>query len=276
MERNYSVIRTLRPFSLVVAVVSCGLGIRLAWLEGADHALIAVAVMVAGVLLQAGINWINDYADLHTCTLNAHQQQQIRFNFRLGLSAIGAATLIGLGLVALQGWPLFLLGVVGVLGGCAYTMEPLNYKRRGLGVVLVFLLMGVLMVMGAYVAMIGHMRWPIIWLSLPVSCLVALLLLSNEIRDWEDDLAHGIKTLTVRIGYPRAVQLYWAFVIAAYGLALVQYGQQLLQSLYWFIPSLALLWHIKPLLSATDRARLTPWTGRFFLLFGGAFIVSLV
>jgi 1,4-dihydroxy-2-naphthoate octaprenyltransferase len=105
---------------------------------------------------------------------------------------------------------------VGFIGGYFYTGEPFNYKRRGLGVVFVFFLMGVLMVAGSYWATTGMLSLPVIWASIPVSILVSLILLTNELRDFEADARHGIRTLSVRTGYPAAVGLYLALLGLAY------------------------------------------------------------
>ena len=57
--------------------------------------------------------------------------------------------------------------------------------------------------------------------SVPVSLLVSLILLANEMRDYESDLRYGIGTLAVRIGYRAAVVLYCCLLAAAYGGALL-------------------------------------------------------
>jgi 1,4-dihydroxy-2-naphthoate octaprenyltransferase len=107
------------------------------------------------------------------------------------------------------------------VGGYAYTGEPLNYKRRGLGVPLVFFLMGVLLVAGSYFAVARSLEVRVVLLSLPVSTLVSLILLANELRDHAPDLRHGIRTLTVRIGYRPAAALYLVLLAAAYAGAAV-------------------------------------------------------
>lgn len=61
---QYKFLKALRPFSLAVAIVSCGLGILIAWNDGFQNILIAFWVMLGGILAQAGINLINDIEDL--------------------------------------------------------------------------------------------------------------------------------------------------------------------------------------------------------------------
>ena len=105
---------------------------------------------------------------------------------------------------------------------------------------------------------------------------MSLLLLSNEIRDLEKDAARGMKTLSVKIGYNRAVGLYWLLIAAAYGISalLVMAGELALSP--WLLLPLPLLPLLKRYLSADDdRAPLTPWTGRFLLLFGVGYALAL-
>ncbi|HEU4564988.1 MAG TPA: prenyltransferase, partial [Gemmatimonadaceae bacterium] len=155
---------------------------------------------------------------------------------------------------------------------------PLNYKRRGLAVILVFFLMGVLMIAGSYYASSGRWDPRAAWLSVPVSALVSLLLVSNEMRDWEDDTRHGIRTLTVRVGYDRGVRIYWSLVALAYGSALVLWLRGLLPLPWPLLLSLPALRAPLRLLHAPPSARrpLPPLTARFHLVFGGLYVVTCV
>ncbi|HHI76486.1 MAG TPA: prenyltransferase, partial [Gammaproteobacteria bacterium] len=154
---------------------------------------------------------------------------------------------------------------------------PLDYKSRGLGVPLVFLLMGVLFVGGAYYAITGHIGWRVIWLSLPFSLLASLLLLSNELRDLEADRAAGIRTLSVRLGRDRAVRLYRLLLAGVYLTALGLYLGGLLPGVLALALTLPALWQPLRLLQAPPQRRqaLTPLTGRLYALFSLAFLAGV-
>ncbi|MDJ0778883.1 MAG: prenyltransferase [Gammaproteobacteria bacterium] len=276
--KSYTFMAALRPFSLVVAFVSCGLGIVLALPLDSAGLLLASAVMLGGLLLQCGVNLINDREDLgflHGKGFDAIRRQVER-NFHLGLLSFAVAGAIGVGIASYSGYAVLVIGFVGVLGAFAYTHEPFNYKRRGLGVVCVFVLMGVLMVQGSYIAITGELSLSVLLHSLPVSALVSLLLLGNELRDLEKDAARGVKTLSVALGYERAVRLYWLLLGGTYLVSglLIAAGELPLSP--WLLLPLPLLPLLRYYLAAHDRTPLTPWTGRFLLLFGVGYTLALV
>ncbi len=278
-DKSFSLVTALRPFSLVVALVSCGLGIQLAGPQGSVEISLAVAVMLSGLLLQCGVNLINDRADLvflrPATPRLARARRQIETNFRAGIACFVIAAAIGLGIAWVSGIAVLALGFVGVFGAYAYTQEPFNYKRRGLGVVFVFVLMGVLMVQGAYLAISGEFSLKVLWHSLPLSCMVSLLLLSNELRDYEKDSARGIRTLSVAIGFDNAVRLYWMLIAAVCLLTGLAIAAGELSPSPWLLLPLPLLPLLRYYLAASDRRPLTPWSGRLLLLFGLGYALAL-
>lgn len=278
--QQYSFVKALRPFSLVVAVISCGLGILIAWNDGFQSVSIALLIMLGGILAQAGINLINDIEDLPLIP-DDHANQimiknMINSNTKAGIICFVFASLIGFYLISKQGWPLFVLILISGLASLSYNIGPLNFKHRGLAMVQVFLLMGVMMVQGAYLAMTGQFSAVAFLHSLPISLLVSLLLLSNELRDWEADKDKKVKTLSVRIGYKNAVLMYWALIATTYLLSIAFFFAGQLQQLLWFLLPLPLLIPIRRYLSATERVQLTPMTGRFFFLFGLSYMLALL
>ncbi len=281
--QQYSLIKALRPFSLVVAIISCSLGILIAWNNGYQNLHIALWVMLGGILAQAGINLINDIEDLPTLPAQHPDLDKVKAmvkrNTKAGIVCFIFASLIGLYLVSLhlrngQGWSLFFLILVSGITSLSYNIGPLNFKHRGLAIVQVFLLMGIMMIQGAYLAMTGHFSTHVLLHSIPVSLLISLLLLSNELRDWEIDKNKDIGTLTVRIGYENAVRLYWFLIVFSYLLAVLFFFYGQLHQLLWLLIPLPLLIPIKRYLNASERMQLTSMTGRFFFLFGVAYMLA--
>ena len=206
-------------------------GIALAYRDGRGDIFNAVATAAAGLALQAGVNLVNDFFEFRQKKV-ADKVSSYGFSredrellevliFLVGLALFGFTGLLGLFLAWRSGWPVLLFGLVGWLSGFFYTGEPFNYKRRGLAVTLVFFSMGIIMIPGAYFAVAGAFSWTSVWASIPVSFLISLILLANELRDFESDTRFGIRTLAVRLGYRRAVLLFGGLLASAYASAAV-------------------------------------------------------
>jgi len=278
---KYTFIGAVRPFTFPVALITCSIGLLLAWQQGQFNALQALLVLAGGVLLQAGVNLINDYSDLPLLRRYPDSEWKVRAvqrHFRLGMLCFLLASVIALYFVSLRGVNFLLLCLLGLAGALGYTLKPVNYKSRGLGVVLVFWLMGVLMIGGSAMALGAALTPALMLLSVPVSLLVALLLLSNELRDFEADSQHGHTTLTVRAGYRFSVRLYLVLLALSYLLSALLLALSLLPGALWLLLSLPLVFKPVRLLNATAQQRmaLTPATARLLLGFGVLFCVALI
>ncbi len=282
---HYKFLKALRPFSLVVAIISCALGVLMAWNNGYQNVFVGLWIIMGGVLAQAGINLINDLEDL-SLIKSTHpdyiiMRNMISTNSKAGILCFFLSAVIASYLIYIQGWMLFFLILTSALAALSYNIGPFNFKHRGLAMVQVFLLMGILMMQGAYLAMSGEFSSAVLWHSIPIGLLISLLLLSNELRDWESDKQYGVKTLTVRIGYANAMRLYWSLIILSYLLAIGFLSGELQQAgstafqLLWLLLPLPLLIPIKKIINAKQRIQLTPMTGRFFFLFGLAYMLVL-
>ena len=114
------------------------------------------------------------------------------------------------GIVAYVGWPILAVGFVSVLAGYFYTAGPIKYGRRGLGEVMVFLFMGVLMVMASYYVQLEKLSWEALYGSLPVGILVANILHANNLRDITNDRINHKVTIATMIDRPAADYLLYA------------------------------------------------------------------
>ncbi len=277
---KYRFFRALRPFSFGVALTTCLIGITAAWQEQLLIPFNAVLVVIGGLLLQAGVNLINDYADLESISAGPDgrvARARILRNFRTGLGCFLLATPLGLYLVADRSLALLWLFLIGLAGALGYTLRPVNYKARGLAVVLVFWLMGVLMVAGSYVAAGGALSPAILAQSVPISLLVSLLLLSNELRDYESDRAQGLGTLTVRIGYRPARLIYLLLLAGALVSVLALWISGLIAPPWPLLLVLPFAWRPLRFLDrpAAQRKPLTPATGQLVMVFGLLFCLTL-
>ena len=215
-----------RPFSFTASIVPVAAGAALAAAHGLFSWILFAAALVASVLLQIGTNVTNEIYDVrkgidtivsprasHAIVKGKVREAEA---FSMVAASFAAAMAIGVWLIAVRGWTVALLGLVGLLAGFGYTGPPFAYKYRALGVPLVFVLMGPLMVVGSYYVVSGSFSWDAVALSIPVGLLVAAILHGNEWRDISEDARAGIETLSTRFGRRAAHMAYLALIVGAY------------------------------------------------------------
>src|SRR5947209_3305328 len=190
------------------------------------HWALFLAALLGALGLHIGTNVINEIYDVRhgiDAITSPRMSMAIlkgriseRDAFVVAWSGFILAFLMGIFLLIQRGWPIVLLGLIGFIGGYFYTAPPFQYKYRALGVPLVFLLMGPLMVVGAYYALTGRYSDQALLASLPVGFLVAAILHANDVRDVDDDARTGFKTLSTLVGQVTAAHLYVAMLALAY------------------------------------------------------------
>lgn len=225
-----------RPLSLSLAIYSTTLGIIIAYNEinfplNKDNLILITLVTIAGLFVQTGTNFINDYFECEYKNLHFDGKKYYFLGkkrswfdiliFILGITSFLITGLLGIILIFLSTKKLLIIGLIGIIGGYSYTGEPIVYKKKGLGTLLSFLLMGPLMILGSYLVFTEYFSITPIILGMPVSLLLPVLMLSNEIRDYKRDKKLGIKTMTVRIGYKNGKMIYLSSMILAYLLTVI-------------------------------------------------------
>jgi 1,4-dihydroxy-2-naphthoate octaprenyltransferase len=183
---------------------------------------------------------VNDYYDFITGTDSPDWQSPENFGpglviqrgylkpdevFKGGIVSFIFGVALGIALVYLCGWPILILGLIGVFGSYFYTAAPLSLAYHGLGDFMVFALMGPGYVLGAYYVQASHFSWAAFIASLPIGLLCSGVLQANNLRDIDNDAAHGKRTMAVIIGRVAAVkELRWsnlgAYFIVLFGVVI--------------------------------------------------------
>lgn len=216
-----------RPFSLTASVLPVVIGAMLAaTFDGPVGWPLFPLIVACSLLFHIGTNMVSDYFDYNkgvdrdetygssrVLTEGLLNPRQL---LAAGIILFAVGFSLGLLLVAVRGWPIFILGVIGLLGGWFYTGGPVAYKYVALGDVLVFILMGPLMVIGSYFALTGSFSLTVLYASLPVGCLVAAILHANNLRDIPHDAKANIRTMAMVLGVPAAKAIYVGLVAGAY------------------------------------------------------------
>jgi 1,4-dihydroxy-2-naphthoate octaprenyltransferase len=220
----------IRPKTLPAGAMPVLIGSALAAAGGVFKPLPALVALICALGIQIATNFINEIYDFKKGADTAERlgptrtvaagiitsQTMTRVSIALGVSVF----VLGLYLVAIGGWPIFLVGVLSLLFAWGYTGGPFPIAYSGLGDVFVFIFFGLVAVGGTYYVQA---------LTLPMSVLVAAaapgafsvcILLVNNIRDIATDRKVGKMTLPARIGAPAARALYVALTVLAYAVPL--------------------------------------------------------
>ena len=212
--------------TLPAAVVPVVVGTATAWAEGQVRPLVFVAALVAALLIQIGTNLANDYFDFRKGADTAERLGPVRIT-QSGLVpaetvrtatalTFGLAALIGVYLVVVGGWPIFVIGVLSIAAGVLYTGGPWPLAYHGLGDLTVFVFFGLVAVVGTAYLHTGRVDLPAVISSLPVATLVTAILVVNNLRDIGTDRVAGKRTLAVRLGARGTRIEYVLLVVAAY------------------------------------------------------------
>jgi 1,4-dihydroxy-2-naphthoate polyprenyltransferase len=213
----------LRPFSYPASIVPVIVGTAAA-ADETFRPLLFLLALAGSVLIHAGTNLSTDFFDfVHgvqpKATLGGVIQRGLIKAKAVHAAAIAcflAGAICGLAIVALTGWPVLVAGLASVLAGYFYTASPVSYGRRGLGEVMVFVFMGLVMVMGSYYVQVERLDWLAFYAALPVGLLVANILHANNLRDIENDRARRKVTIATLIDRPAADYLLHGLTWAAF------------------------------------------------------------
>ncbi|MDR3562588.1 MAG: 1,4-dihydroxy-2-naphthoate octaprenyltransferase [Negativicutes bacterium] len=219
-----------RPWSFTCSFVPITVGAALAGVQGHFNLSLYLLALIGGLAMHAGTNLINTYGDyvsgvdtiesaatcpqLVTGVLKPNDVRNVAFYL------FGFATLIGLWLTYLCGWPVIVLGLLGLVAGYSYT-AGIAYKYKGYGSIMVFLFMGPFMSWPAYYIQTLESSWLPVWASFPAGFLVTAVLTGNDLRDLEFDRAAGIKTLALILGLKKSMFLYCCLITAAFASVVV-------------------------------------------------------
>lgn len=231
-------IRTIRAPFFTATATSTVLGTAIAWHDGYLNPWYFLLAFVGVICANAGINTANDYYD-HLSTDDEVNQELTPFSGGsrviqegvvpprrmrlLSLAFFACTVIIGLYLTWACGWPVLAIGLVSMFISYFYDAPPIKlaYRGHGLGELGTGLAAGPLAVCGAYYVQAQTITWPVLWASLPIGILVALILYINEFPDYVADKTAGKHTLVVVLGKERAVPGYIALLLGVYALVVI-------------------------------------------------------
>ncbi|PZC51076.1 MAG: 1,4-dihydroxy-2-naphthoate octaprenyltransferase [Chloroflexi bacterium] len=202
--------RASRPFTFTASVVPVLVGSALAFAEYQFDLVLFALVFAASLMVQIGANLTDEYSD-HKETKKRIQvvpAYKVIFLGHLSIYAVqkgsivayGLATIMGLYIVSVTDWILLPVSMVSVGIAYLYSGGSRPLGNYALGAPLVFIFMGLVMVVGTYYVYTTTVTIEAIFLAAGVGCIVSAILVSNDIRDREEDLQSGKITLVTFFG----------------------------------------------------------------------------
>ena len=279
-----------RPATLTAAAVPVAVGAACAHAAGGFRLLPTLGALLGALWIQIGTNFANDVFDhekgadtddrvgpMRAVASGLLTAEQMRRGMWI---AFGIATLFGLYMAWVGGWPMIAIGVVSILCGIAYTGGPYPLGYHGLGDVFVLIFFGFVAVCGTVwinLLALTDLAW---WASVPPGVLATAILVVNNVRDVETDVRAGKRTLAVRFGRRAGVAEYVVLLVAAYlvPVALVVLGLSGLSVLLPLLtlPIAVILTRKLFSLRGTELNPVLASTAKLLLLHGALFAAGLV
>jgi 1,4-dihydroxy-2-naphthoate polyprenyltransferase len=217
-----------RPHTLTATFVPITLGTVIALYETSINWMLFIALMVACLCLQIATNLFNEYYDfkrgLDTAESVGIGGGIVRHNLKpsnvLAVACIlyALAAVIGVYICMSTSWWLVAIGVAGMAVGYFYTGGPLPIAYTPFGELFSGLFMGTAFILIATFIQNEDITLLSALISIPIGILVGAINMSNNIRDIEEDIVGGRKTLPILLGRERSIQVLASAFVLAYGL----------------------------------------------------------
>ena len=226
-----------RPKTLPAAIVPVWVGCVLAWkLTGDFDLTLALCTVLGSIAIQIATNFFNDAIDSRKGADTAKRLGPQRMTasgvmtptavMRWATGFLAIAVACGVVLYQARGWPIIAIGIPSLFLSYGYTGGPFPLAYRGMGEIFVILFFGFVAVCGTVFIQTG--LWPpeALLLGGQIGLLSAVMISINNLRDREEDLQTGKRTLAVRLGRRYGIGIIWAETkLAAFiGLGWVGFG----------------------------------------------------
>ena len=111
---------------------------------------------------------------------------------------IGSMALaVGLVIYLYRGNVILILAALAILLGISYSGAPFRLSYHGLGEILIGIMFGPMLMIGVFYAACGSLNWSVLFVSVPVGLLVANIVYTHAIMDYEPDKEVGKMTFAV-------------------------------------------------------------------------------
>lgn len=211
-------LRTL-PVSAAGVVMASGLALQ----KGHFLWLPALLCLLFAIAAQVGCNFANEYYDYRDGLDRPGREGPRRgvtegditplAMHRATAVAFGLAALIGCTLIFWGGWWLVLAGIFIFIGALSYSAGPFPLSRNALGEIAVVVFFGLIPVGFTFYLQAGYFSYLDFLAGLAIGLMASNILIVNNYRDHDDDMAVGKLTTAVVFGR-KAVA--WAYLVNGY------------------------------------------------------------
>ena len=205
-----------RPHTLTATFAPVILGTVAALYETKINWFLFMGMLLSCLALQIATNLFNEYYDfkrgLDTAESVGIGGGIVRHGLKpknvltVALLLYIVAAFIGVYICMNSTWWLAVIGLCGMAIGYLYTGGPLPIAYTPFGELFSGLSMGTGFILIAFFIQTGTLTVESILISIPVGILVGAINMSNNIRDIEEDIKGGRKTLPILLGREKAVQ----------------------------------------------------------------------
>ena len=216
-------IQSLRLRTLPLSVSGIILGTGLAWREmGCQPSAVSIQIFVLAILTTLSLQILSNLSnELGDALKGTDQEQHGREAYGLqagkiterqmkgmiwlffGLCVVFGILLIYSAFSTLTSWQslgFLLLGAFAIVGAVKYTLGKHSYGYIGLGDLGVFLFFGLLSTVGGYYLQVQNLMAEIFWCGAAIGLPCVGVLNLNNIRDMQNDRAHGKRTFASLLG----------------------------------------------------------------------------
>ena len=200
----------IRPKTLPASISPVFIGTAMAAGDGIHHLPTAFLCLLGALLVQIGTNLTNDYFDFKKGIDTKDRVGPLRVT-QAGLIApwqmitaiiltFSLSALVAYFLFLRGGWPIAVIGILGILSGIFYTAGPKPLSALGASDIFVLIFFGPVAVAGTYYAQSFEINLAVILAGLAPGLISTAILTVNNLRDIETDKKAKKKTLAVRFG----------------------------------------------------------------------------
>lgn len=249
-------IRNSRSNALPQSLMPASLAVVMAFRQPGFSVGLSVLAVLGVALGHLGLNLWDDYFDYRRKG-TVYRDKMARAGIRARIAKCsyltsGAATVrqlrntcmvfcllasvIGIVLCFKRGEVVFYIGLIAALLGLSYSGNPLRLSYRGLGELQVGFMFGPLLMAGVYYSACGQLDISVILVSVPVGLLVANILYTHSIMDFEPDKQVGKMTLAVLLNNKKAMLwILTGFLFLPFGFIIFGIITFCLPLYYWWV-----------------------------------------